>query len=216
MQRHLDEPRAADSVLDHSQLTGGRTLKGAPRERGGRRKEVIDGGRKPAERGRWARLKKWRIGEAGSELDVVVGRIETGMVEDIEKLRVVFEMEALRQLEILEDREIETLLEWTAEHITATRSVTCFEIVTNHGGTWVAGRNAIRSGCKRNWRAERQGVQHRFPSVDAGRSLQKRTDALGAKPADGNNGIGNEVLGAPENAAGAPREIDHAIRLAAL
>src|SRR5713101_6800817 len=137
------------------------------------------------------------------------------MVEDVEKLRVVLEMEALGQLEILEDGEIETALEWATEDIAAAGPIAIFEVVTR-AGHGVARWNAVRPRSEWNGGAERQSIQHRFPRIDTGGSLQKGTDFLGTEAADGDNGVGDEILGTPENAADASGEINHAIWLAAL
>jgi hypothetical protein len=137
------------------------------------------------------------------------------MVEDVKKLRVVPEMEALVQLEILEEGEIETALERPAENVAAAGPIAIFESITRTS-IRVARRNAVSPRSEWSWGSERPGIQHGFSRVDSSGSLRIGIHLLGTHATDGDNGIGDEVLSAPENAADASGEIDHAIWLAAL
>src|SRR5260370_32106212 len=96
------------------------------------------------------------------------------MVEDVEKLRVVLEMEALGQLEILEDGEIETALEWATEDIAAAGPIAIFEVVTR-AGHGVARWNAVRPRSEWNGGDEPPSIQHRVPPLDTRCSLPKGT-----------------------------------------
>jgi hypothetical protein len=89
MQRHLNKAGTADGVLDDSQLSQ-------------RRKRVAGIGVK-----------------ARVERDVVVRRIKTCMIEQIEKVRLVLERKSFGQLRLFEYREVHPGLEWTAEDVTS-------------------------------------------------------------------------------------------------
>ena len=89
VKRHLDKARTADGVLDDAQLSQ-------------RRKRVTGIGIK-----------------AGVEGDIVVRRIKTCVVEQIEKVRLVLERKSFGQLRLFEYREVYPRLEWTAEDVTS-------------------------------------------------------------------------------------------------
>jgi hypothetical protein len=95
MQRHLQEPRAANGVLDD-----------AP------------------EAARWDRVSgrkvvdiQRRILEERVEPYVVVRRVKAGVVEEVECLCVPPEFESFRRTEFLEDRKIESRLERRTEDV---------------------------------------------------------------------------------------------------
>ncbi len=65
-------------------------------------------------------IRKTRVWiEAGIQGEIAVGRIEIRMVEDVERVSLEFQGIALSYFEILENREIESRLEWSAEDIAA-------------------------------------------------------------------------------------------------
>ena len=78
------------------------------------------------------------------QLKIGIWRIEARVVEDVECIRLEFQGEALRELEILEDREIETRLERRAENVAPVASVTGFQRVANGcpRRSGAAGRNS--------------------------------------------------------------------------
>ena len=73
--------------------------------------------------------------KASVQLEVAVWRIETGLVEDVEGIRLEFQRDPLRDLKVLENREIETRLERRTEYIAP--------------GSTVAGFKGIASGRSR-------------------------------------------------------------------
>src|ERR1035441_8104181 len=87
MQRHLQETRAPDRVLDHAQASMGRE--------GITRRRIV------------ARVKR----------DVVVGRVKAGMVENVECIELVLHGESLGDLRHLHGREVETGLERATEDV---------------------------------------------------------------------------------------------------
>src|SRR5258708_12240398 len=70
VQRHLNEPRAADGMLQYSQVAG--------------RRERIS---KYSRTASWIRLRG--VAEPRIERNIVAGDIEAGMIEDIERLQVI-------------------------------------------------------------------------------------------------------------------------------
>lgn len=123
MQRHLDEARAADGVLDHSQMAsrvGGYDDRGIAK--------------------RWV------------EIDVVVGCVKTGMVEDVEELSCKPEREPLRQLGVLIDRKVPAILKWAAERIPANVAEAGFRHVANGAIAW-----GYTIGSRRDYRSSEGG-----------------------------------------------------------
>ena len=79
VQRHLQEARTADGVLDHSELSARRTDVSAL---------YADSGRSSSAWSKTSSCVLGWIGEERIELDVVVWRIETGVVKDVKGLNV--------------------------------------------------------------------------------------------------------------------------------
>src|SRR5579864_3283754 len=125
MQRHLHEARTADSVLDDPK----RPL---------RRKRV-----------------RRRITEARIECDVIVWRVETGVVENIEGLHVKTQVEPLSEFKILEHGYIHAGLERADEDVAAGGSKSRFHVV--------AERNSIyrRVRCQQG-NSKRRRIEDRF------------------------------------------------------
>src|SRR6516225_3255451 len=99
MQCHLQETRAADGVLDQAEFAAGRAdithVRSAVLLAGdGKRSRVL------------RRICKVRI-----EFHVVVGGIEARMVEDVERLNIKLQPEALADPEILENADVHARLE---------------------------------------------------------------------------------------------------------
>src|SRR6266849_3965044 len=119
MQRHLDESRTTKGVLDQSQLA--------------LRRERIA-----------------RIGvEAGVERDVVVWRIKTRVIEQVEKVRLVLQRETFAHPSFFENREVHSRLKWTAEDVASTTGESVLNRIAKslkarRGGA--AERHAILSG----------------------------------------------------------------------
>jgi len=134
VQGHLQETRAADGVLDDTELPVGRAnigrLEANPRS-------LRDAGRLTGA-DVVGRIRKERI-----ELDVVVRRIEAGMIEDVEGLQIETQLEALGDLEILEQAHVDARLKRAHEDIAAGRTKAGFvDIAGARSG--VAWRNAKR------------------------------------------------------------------------
>ena len=69
--------------------------------------------------------------EAAIQREVRVRRVQARMVEEVERVHFILQVEALIDLEILEDREIETRLERCAEDVAARGAEPGFEVVAN-------------------------------------------------------------------------------------
>src|SRR5579859_855194 len=125
VQGHLQEPRAADGVLDPAKLAE-RRIAHIP----------IGSDARLA-------LRKWhkafcriivirrRIGEERVKCNVIVRRIKTGVVENVKRLDIKLKFEALGDLEVLEKPHIHARLEGPNEDIAACGGETCFVDVTN-------------------------------------------------------------------------------------
>jgi len=138
VQRHLDEPRTAERILDEAASEGSRLIA----KRGCGRRYSRD-----------CTVPLASVGGAGLEVgaktriqaDVVNWSVKTWVVEDIEELRVVTQSEALTQLKCLYDTEIKTRLEWSAKWIaTLGRECRFREITRGVGRIFVRGRPARR------------------------------------------------------------------------
>ncbi len=133
MQRHLQEARAADGVLDQPKLAARGTLISALKTNPGCLCKARAG-----------TIVRW-IGKERVEFDVVVRRIEAGMVEDIKSLDVKSQLETLFNPEVLEQRHIHTGLERTDENIPAGSTKSGFVDVASprsYGRSRIARRNA--------------------------------------------------------------------------
>src|ERR1700722_845187 len=103
MHRQLQKAVAPNRLLDHP--------------------KVLRVGRRSCQR---LRIETRKRIKARVELEVGVWRIETGLVEDIECVRLEFQRDALGDLEVLEYREIETGLERSAEDVAPVSTVAGF------------------------------------------------------------------------------------------
>ena len=101
MQRHLDEPRAAQRVLDQPQA--------------------------PVRRKRVARLRV----VTGVEGNVVVGCVKARMAEEVQKIRPEVQVEALTELDSLLDGEVPTGLERAAEEVPAGVAIGGLDVVAD-------------------------------------------------------------------------------------
>ncbi len=199
MQRHLHEARAADGMLQLSQVA--------------RWRECIS---------QYSRITS-RIGLRGItepriERNIVAGNIEAGMIENIERLQVILQLEPLVELEVFEQSEIPAVLERAAENIAAAARITVFEVVADRrAGAVVAKRHSVGArgiGCRNT---ECRRIQHRFLRVDSGCPLQDRIACRGSETAHRNNWIRDEILSiAPIDAGRSSAEIYNAIGLSAL
>lgn len=107
MQRHLNEARAAQRVLNHTQV--------AARGNGVTRRKVID-----VQRG---------VREERVERHIVVRRVEVRMIEQVQEICPVRKGESLGEFCILPDCEIKARLEGAAEQVSTAASVVGFESV---------------------------------------------------------------------------------------
>lgn len=169
-------------------------------------------------------IRKTRVWiETGIEGEIAVGRIEIRLVEDIERVSLEFQGIALSDFKILENRKIESRLEWSAEDISAIRPVAGFLSVAD----------SRSSRCKAAWRHstlartkewDREVIWiNVWNSHSRERSRLKRiirSPFRGLFGSDSRrewqNRIGDEVIGAEENTAGGSREIDDAEWFSAL
>src|ERR1700722_256012 len=102
---HLEEAGASDGVLDEAEFAGWGADVGVGSGAVGL---AVDWERRTVLR---------RIFEERVELDVVVGRVEARVVEDVERLHVELEVEALVDLEIFEYSHVNARLEGAAEDV---------------------------------------------------------------------------------------------------
>ena len=91
--------------------------------------------------GKWSGIRR-RIVEERVELDVVVGRIEAGVVENIESLHVELQPEAFVDPKVFEDGHVDAGLKRADENIAAGGSKRGFIHIANAGDR-IARRNAI-------------------------------------------------------------------------
>ena len=113
---------------------------------GGRRRRR-ERRKRPGRHGEWRGVLR-RIFEEWVELDVVVGRVETRVIEDVERLDVEFEPEALGDLEIFEDAHVHAGLERADENVAARGAEVGFVDVADFGDG-IAGRDTVFPG----WRS---------------------------------------------------------------
>ena len=73
----------------------------------------------------------WGIVEKRIELDVIVWDVETWMVKDVEGLKVVSQVEAVVDFEILKNREIIPGLKRPSKNVAATDAVSRFIEIAN-------------------------------------------------------------------------------------
>ena len=202
MRRQLQESIAPNGLSDYSIVT---------RIRRGRRQNR-----------RWVRETGVRV-KAGVQCKIAVRGIETRMVENVERVGLKFQGDTLRDLEILEKRQIESRLEWGAEDISSIGTVAGFLGITN--GRAAESRAARRHATltrlqERDGEIIRIDVRNPDPrkwpgpegivSSTLGR-LMRRDSGSKRK-----NWVCNEVVGAEENAGRGPGKIDDAERLATL
>src|SRR5580698_8429510 len=155
---------------------------------------------------------------------ICVRSVEVGMVEDVERVGLELQGVAFHKCEILQSREIEPSLEWGAEDITTVAPIAGFLRVANlharcDGRT--ARRDAALAGLK-----ERDGevVRVNIRNSDSGKRPGGKGIVFAAldsllwrnSRSQRKNRIGDEVIGAEEDAAGRSREIDDAEGLATL
>ena len=110
MHCQLQEAVAPDGLSDHAIVVWIRRARGQ-------------------DRGRVRKTGEWV--EAAIQREIAVRSIEIGMVENVERVGLEFQGEALRKLEILDDRKIKAGLEWSAEDIAARAPVACFLGITH-------------------------------------------------------------------------------------
>jgi len=139
VQRHLNEPRAADGVLNHAEVAS---------------RIAADDDRNFAKR---------RV-----ELDVIVGGVETWMVEDIEKLSRKFQGKPFCQLCVLVDRKVPSILKWPAENVASNGAEAGFRHIANCA---VARRHTVGPRGEYGSR-ESSGIENRHSRIYARRPLQ--------------------------------------------
>lgn len=71
-----------------------------------------------------------RIAE-GVEIDAIVWNVETGVIENVERIHIVTQCEPLRDSEILERAQVPAILEWPAENIALTFRVTVLKCIAD-------------------------------------------------------------------------------------
>jgi len=91
MQSHRDKPRAADGVLNHSQLAGSQIA-------------VRHNGR--------------RIIKVQRKRYVIVGRIERWGIRNVKHVQTELDVDALGGCDVFEERKVSSFLEWAAEKVT--------------------------------------------------------------------------------------------------
>src|SRR5580692_9966712 len=108
MQRHLDQAGAAQSALNETGSEWGRAIAKCFCRR-------CHGWNRALPLAPVSRTGLQVRAEAGIQANIVVRRIEAGVVEEVEELRVIAQCEALVQFKEFEDAEVETRLKWAAE-----------------------------------------------------------------------------------------------------
>jgi len=171
-----------------------------------------------------ARNTCWKSGEAVNrriskewiEFDIVARNIEAGMIENVERIKVVLQGKPLAQFESLEYSEIEPLLKWTAKYVAATTRITVLESVAD-SAAGITCRHPMSSRRVGSRYSEGCRIQHRLTSVHAGRTLKNRITGSGSDSTDWNDRVRNKILSvAPIDTGSASAEIDYAVRKAAL
>src|SRR5258708_17056687 len=206
MQRHLQEPRTAQRVLNDTELPGRRArISSLEADAGCLRKARVAPG---------AHVVR-RIAEEWIKPNVVVGRVEASMVEHVKGLHIEAQGKPFGELEGLEDGHIDARLERAAEDVAACRAETRLVDVARARGrvTWW---NTVLTRSEEG-HAERVPIEHRISCVYTERTLQPRICGRGTNPTHRNNRIGALVLPTAVKEAGSTtREIDDAVRLTAL
>lgn len=149
----------------------------------------------------------------GEERHVVVGGIEIGVVEDIERIRFEPQMEALFDLELLGQVHVETHLERASENVTAGASEQGFEIVTS--GT-IARGDAIAPWRYKLWRKISRIKLTDFRRNSLTVCTRMRCLRSSCSGDQWHDGIPNIVAGAVIEARNRSRKIIDAVRLSAL
>jgi len=171
VQCHLNQSRAAECALDEagSEWSLSVSNRGSRRCYGWNCTEPLACG--PKLNVNWAGL---RIrAEAWIQADVVARRVETGMIEEVEELRIITQAEPIVDFKNFEDAEVETDLERSAEQIAARVGKAGFREIAR--GTAVrcrtAGGHTVGTG-RIDVDTERTSVEHRIASVYAGCALK--------------------------------------------
>ena len=185
MQRHLDEPRAAQRVLDEPQAAV-------------RRKRVT--GLRVVTR---------------VEGNVVVRRVEARVVEEVKKIRPEIQVEALAELSSLLDGEVPTGLERATEEVAAGVAISGLDVVADHLSVdrGLAGGDAALPGLNQG-NPKGVDIEHRFAGIYARGSLQLgalRSLAGDQR----NQRIRDEIVRAVVEAGDGPRVVVDAVGLAA-
>src|SRR5580704_9492477 len=202
---HLEEAGASDGVLDEAEFAGWGADVGVGSGAVGL---AVDWERRTVLR---------RIFEERVELDVVVGRVEARVVEDVERLHVELEVESFVDLEVFEYSHVNARLERADENIAASGTkVGLVDVANGFAARSVARWDAVLPGLQQR-NAECRAVEDRITGIDAERALQNRIRALrAAGAADGNERVGDEVVAAAVELAGdTTAELDDAVGLAA-
>src|SRR5580704_14076614 len=114
MQRHLNEPRTANGVLNKSKFTLRRTRKCArPRTKCGNCEARCELRRRTLSMGS---INRWIL-EIGRETHIIVRNIEARMVEDVEHLRVVPQCEPFGKSKLCENTKVKPVLKRTTENV---------------------------------------------------------------------------------------------------
>ena len=127
MQRHLNDSRATDRVLNEACPGGARS--GSKRARvanGWDRSEPL--AREPARRSLHVRT------EARIQAHVVIRHVKTGVVKNVEELRIVAQGKALVELEGLGRTEVKPHLKWSPVNVAPHIGETRFRKVAGGGG----------------------------------------------------------------------------------
>jgi len=128
VQRQLHKAIAPDRLLNHSKVFGIR--------------------RRSCQ---WCCVETGERVEAAIQLEISIRRIKTRLVEDVERVGLELKIEALCDLEILENREIETRLKRGAKDVTSIGAEAGFESIANGlpGSRRTARRHSILAWAKK-------------------------------------------------------------------
>src|SRR5467141_2477933 len=210
MQRHLQESRAADGVLDEAELSARGTLIGTLKTNPSCSCEARAG-----------TVVRW-IGEVRIESDVVVWSIEAWVIENIERLHIEAQFEPLPNLKILEERHVHAGLKRPDEDIPAASAKCGFVNVASAGScgrSRIARRNAVSwiPGLQKR-DSEGCGVQDRLSRINAKCALRDRVySGRATYSANRHERICHKVVPAAEiEASKTAAEIDDAEGLSAL
>lgn len=208
MQRHLEEPRAPDGVLDHTKLPPWRFASVCKVQSWSSTGLVWVG--------RFSRRVARETAEKGIEPHVVVWRIETRVIQEVKRLHVKLEPKSLCQFELLEDGHVHARLKWTSKDIAACGAETGF-IEIAYACDWIARRDTVLAGSKKR-HAKSRGIEHRVGRIYARGALcarirsRYRTDST-----ERYDRVGDSILPAAIELTCRPTgEIHNAIGLTAL